>query len=71
MLTGTVLDRVSSINNLGVIMDKNMEMSEQVDVIVGKVFAMLGFIIRVQRSVHAEFSLHVLGSSEAEVRQNT
>jgi hypothetical protein len=41
MLAGTVLDRVSSINDLGVIMDKKMNFSEHVDVMVGKTFAML------------------------------
>jgi hypothetical protein len=50
MLAGTVLDRISSINDrvssLGVIMDEKMNFSEHVDVMVGKVFAMLGFIRR-------------------------
>jgi hypothetical protein len=40
MLGGTVLDRVSSINDLGVIMDERMTFSEHVDVIVAKAFAM-------------------------------
>jgi hypothetical protein len=46
MLAGTVLDRVGSINDLGVIMDEKMYFSEHVDVMVGKAFAMLGFIRR-------------------------
>jgi hypothetical protein len=46
MLSGTVLDRVSSINDLGVIMDEKMTFSEHVDVMVAKAFAMLGFIRR-------------------------
>jgi hypothetical protein len=46
MLGGTVLDRVSSINNLGVIMDEKTTFSENVDVMVAKAFAMLGFIRR-------------------------
>jgi hypothetical protein len=44
MLAGTVLDRENSINDLGVIMDEKMNFSEHVDVMVGKAFAMLGFI---------------------------
>jgi hypothetical protein len=34
MLAGTVLDRVSSINDLGVIMDEKLNFSEHVDVMV-------------------------------------
>jgi hypothetical protein len=41
MLGGTVLDRVSSINDLGVIMNEKMTFSEHVDVMVAKGFAML------------------------------
>jgi hypothetical protein len=44
MLDGTVLDRVSSINDFGVIMDEKMTFSEHLDVMVAKAFAMLGFI---------------------------
>jgi hypothetical protein len=32
MLGGTVLDRVSSISDLGVIMDEKMNFSEQIDI---------------------------------------
>jgi hypothetical protein len=32
MLAGTVLDRVSSINDLGVIMDEKMNFSEHVNI---------------------------------------
>jgi hypothetical protein len=46
MLDGTVLARVSYINDLGVIMDEKMNFSEHVDVMVGKTFPMLGFIRR-------------------------
>jgi hypothetical protein len=38
MLGGTVLDRVSSINDFGVIMDEKMTFSEHVDVMVAKDF---------------------------------
>jgi hypothetical protein len=44
MLDGTVLDRVCSINDLGVIMDEKMTFSEHLDVMVAKAFAMLGLI---------------------------
>jgi hypothetical protein len=43
-LGGTVLDRISSINDLGVIMDEKLLFSEHIDVMVDKVLAMLGFI---------------------------
>jgi hypothetical protein len=46
MLAGTVLGRVSSINDLGVIIDEKMNFSEDVEVMVGKAFAMLGLIRR-------------------------
>jgi hypothetical protein len=46
MLGGTVLDRMSSINDLGVIMDEKTTFSEHVDVMVANAFAMLGFIRR-------------------------
>jgi hypothetical protein len=46
MLARAVLDRVSSINDLGVIMDEKMNFSEHVDVMVGKTFAILRFIRR-------------------------
>jgi hypothetical protein len=40
MLGGTVLNRMSSINDLGVIMDEKMTFSEHVDFMVAKAFAM-------------------------------
>jgi hypothetical protein len=46
MLAGTVLDRVSSINDLGVNMDEKVNFSEHVDVMVGKASAILEFIRR-------------------------
>jgi hypothetical protein len=46
MLGKTGFDRVSSINDLGVIMDEKMTFSEHVDVMAAKTFAMLGFIRR-------------------------
>jgi hypothetical protein len=50
MLDGTVLDRVSTINDLRVIMDEKITFSENVDVMVAKAFAMLLLVIRVQWS---------------------
>jgi hypothetical protein len=46
MLGGTMLDRMSSINDFLVIMDEKITFSEHVDVMVAKAFAMLGFIRR-------------------------
>jgi hypothetical protein len=43
MLGGTVLGRVSSMNDLGVIMAEKMTFSKHVDVMVAKPFSMLGF----------------------------
>jgi hypothetical protein len=40
-LARTVLSRLSSINDLGVIMDEKMNFSEHVDVMLGKNYAML------------------------------
>jgi Reverse transcriptase (RNA-dependent DNA polymerase)/Endonuclease-reverse transcriptase len=60
MLAGTVLDRVSSINDLGVIMDEKMNFSEHVDVMVGKAFAMLGFIRRLSLEFRDPYTLKSL-----------
>jgi hypothetical protein len=56
MMCGTVLERVSSINNLGVIMNERITFSEHVDVMVAKAFAMLGFI----RRLLLEFKILIL-----------
>jgi hypothetical protein len=48
---GTVLDRVSSINNIGVIMDEKITFLEHVDVMVAKTFAMLEFISEVSHLI--------------------
>jgi hypothetical protein len=63
MLGGTVLDRVSSINNLGVIMDEKMSFSKHVDVIVAKAFAMLGFIRRLSLEFRDPYTLKSLYTS--------
>jgi hypothetical protein len=63
MLAGTVLDRVSSINDLGVIMDEKMNFSEHVDVMVGKAFAMLGFITRLAFEFRDPYTLKSLYAS--------
>jgi hypothetical protein len=51
---GTVLDRVSSKNDLGVIMVKKITFLEHVDVMVAKAFAMLGFIKRLLLDLYSE-----------------
>jgi hypothetical protein len=77
MLGGTVLDRVSSINNLGVIMNEKITFSEHEDVdviyMVAKAFAMLQLI----RSFSLEFKdpytlkslYHVSGSCKTGIRK--
>jgi hypothetical protein len=57
MLSWTVLDRVSSISDLGVIMDEKMTFSEHVDVMVAKAFALLGFIIRLSLEFRNPYTL--------------
>jgi hypothetical protein len=42
MLGGIILDRVDSINDLGVIMDSKMSFTGHIDVMVGRALAMLG-----------------------------
>jgi hypothetical protein len=46
MLGAIILDRVDSINNLGVIMDSKMCFTGHIDVTLGKALAMLGFVKR-------------------------
>jgi hypothetical protein len=67
MLAGTVLDWVGSLNDrvssLGVIMDEQINFSEHVDVMVGKVFAMLGFIRRLSFEFNDPYTLKSLYTS--------
>jgi hypothetical protein len=44
LLAGTVLDRVRSIKDLGIIMYEKINFSKHVDVLVGKAFVMMEFI---------------------------
>jgi hypothetical protein len=60
MLGGFVLDRVGSINDLGVIMDEKMNFLEHIDVMVGKAFAMLGFIKRLSFEFRDPYTLNSL-----------
>jgi hypothetical protein len=62
-LGGTVLDRVSSINDLGVIMDEKITFSEHVDVMVTKALAMLGFIRRLSFQFRDPYPLKSLYTS--------
>jgi hypothetical protein len=61
MLGRTVLDRVSFINDLGVIMDMNF--SEHIHVMVDKAFAMLGFIRRLSFEFRDPYTLRSLYTS--------
>jgi hypothetical protein len=63
MLAGTVLDRVNSLNDLGVIMNEKMNFSEHVDVMVGKAFAMLEFIRRLSFELRDPHTLRSLYTS--------
>jgi hypothetical protein len=45
-LGGTILDRVDSINDLGVIMNSKVSFTGHIDVTVGRVLAMFGFVMR-------------------------
>jgi hypothetical protein len=64
MLDGTVLDRVNSINDFGVIMDEKMTFSGHVDVMVAKTVArMLGFIRRLLLEFRDSYTLKSLHTS--------
>jgi hypothetical protein len=60
MLAGTVLDRVISIINLGVIMDEKINFLDHVDVMVDKAFAMLEFIRRLSFNFRDPYTLRSL-----------
>jgi hypothetical protein len=46
MLGGIILDRVGSINDVGVIMDSKISFTGHIDITVGRALAMLGFVKR-------------------------
>jgi hypothetical protein len=58
MLGGHILDRVDSINDLGVIMDSKVSFNEHIDVTVGRALAMLRFVKRLwfEVDVNVRFS---------------
>jgi hypothetical protein len=57
MLSGIILDRVDSINDLGVIMDSKVSFTEYIDVTVGKALAMLGFVNRLSCEFRDPYTL--------------
>jgi hypothetical protein len=59
----TVLNRVSSINNIGVIMDEKMTFLEHLDVMVAKAYAMLEFIRRLSLEFRDPYTLKSLYTS--------
>jgi hypothetical protein len=63
MLCGSVLGRVSSINDLGVIIDEKTTFPEHVYVMVAKAFAMLGFIRRLSLEFRDSYTLKPLYTS--------
>jgi hypothetical protein len=68
MLNSNILDRVDSINDLGVIMDSKMYFTGHIDVTVGKALAMLGFVKRLSCEFWDPYTLKTLYVSL--VRQN-
>jgi hypothetical protein len=60
MLGGNILDRVDSINDLGVIMDSKMYFTGHIDVTVGRALAMLGFLKRLSYEFREPYTLKTL-----------
>jgi hypothetical protein len=60
MLGGIILDRVDSINDLGVIMDSKMSFTGYVDVTVGRDLVMLGFVKRLSCKFRDPYTLKTL-----------
>jgi hypothetical protein len=60
MLGGNILDRVDSINDLGVIMDSKVCFTGHIDVTVGRALAMLGFVKRLSCELRDPYTLKVL-----------
>jgi hypothetical protein len=63
MLGGIILDRVDSINDLGVIMDSKMSFTGHIDVAVGRTLAMLGCVKRLSRRFRDSYTLKTLHDS--------
>jgi hypothetical protein len=59
MLGGIILDRVDSINYLGVIMDSKMSFTGHINVIVRRALAMLGFVKKMSYEFR-EYTLKIL-----------
>jgi hypothetical protein len=60
MLGGNILDRVDSINDLGVMMDSKMLFTGHIDVAVGKALAMLGVVKRLSCEFKDPYTLTTL-----------
>jgi hypothetical protein len=60
MLGGIILDRVDSINDLGVIMDSKMSLTGHIDVTLGRALAMLGFMKRLSYDFTYPYTLKTL-----------
>jgi hypothetical protein len=60
MLGGIILDRVDSINDLGVIMDSLVSFIAHIDVTVGRASAMLGFVKRLSCEFEDPYTLKTL-----------
>jgi hypothetical protein len=60
MSGGIILDRVDSINDLGVIMDSKMAFTGHIDVTVERALAMLGFVKRLSCELRDPYTLKTL-----------
>jgi hypothetical protein len=60
MLGGIILDRVDSVNDLGVIMDSKMSFTGHIDVTVGRASVILGFVKRLSCEFRGSYTLKTL-----------
>jgi hypothetical protein len=60
MLGSIILDRVDSINDLGVIMDSKVSFTGHIDVTVGRALTMLGFVKRLSCELSGPYTLKTL-----------
>jgi hypothetical protein len=60
MLGGIILDRVDSINDLGVVMDSKVSFTGHIEVTIGRSLAMLGFMKRLSCKFRDPYTLKTL-----------
>ena len=59
-LNGTVIDRVKSFLDLGVLFSRNLSFKDHINLCVSKANSMLGFLIRFSRDFHDPYTLKIL-----------